>query len=143
MAGLHLLQPAVHDGPRVEIETTVLPSGLTVVSDHMESGETAYLGGWVAAGTRHEVAAENGISHLLEHMAFKGTERRSARAIAEEIEGVGGTLNAYNGREGTAYYAKVLKEDLRLAVDIIADILQHSVMDEAELARERAVILQE
>jgi predicted Zn-dependent peptidase len=143
MAGLHLLQPAVHDGPRVEIETTVLPNGLTVVSDRMESVETVSLGVWVAAGTRHEVAAENGISHLLEHMAFKGTERRSARAIAEEIEAVGGHLNAYTGREVTAYYAKVLKEDLGLAVDIIADILQHSVMDEAELARERAVILQE
>src|SRR5208282_3146411 len=137
------LEAKAPDGPELDIETTVLPSGLRVVSDRMDAVETVSLGVWVAAGTRHEVAEQNGISHLLEHMAFKGTERRSARAIAEEIEAVGGHLNAYTAREVTAYYAKVLKEDIRLAIDIIADILQHSVMDEEELARERVVILQE
>src|SRR5208282_1983613 len=100
-------------------------------------------GVWGGAGGRNEASDEHGISHLLEHMAFKGTKRRSARAIAEEIEAVGGVLNAYTSRELTAYYAKVLHEDAPLAVDIIADILQHSVMDEEELVRERAVVLQE
>src|SRR6202030_2910267 len=84
-----------------------------------------------------------GAAHFLEHMAFKGTERRSARDIAEEIEAVGGHLNAYTSRESTAYYAKVLKEDLPLALDILADILLHSSFDPTELERERTVILQE
>lgn len=143
MAGLHLVLPQSQDESALEVQTTVLPNGLTVVSDRMESVETVSLGVWVEAGTRFEVPEENGISHLLEHMAFKGTNRRSARAIAEEIEAVGGQLNAYTAREQTVYYAKVLKEDVSLAVDILADILQHSVMDEEELAREQAVVLQE
>jgi predicted Zn-dependent peptidase len=97
----------------------------------------------VNVGARHEPAALNGVSHMLEHMAFKGTERRSARGIAEEIEAVGGHLNAYTSREHTAYVARVLSADVPLAVDIIADILQNSVFDETELERERHVILQE
>jgi len=122
---------------------TQLDNGLTVITDSMDAVETVSLGVWVDAGTRHETPDVNGVSHLLEHMAFKGTERRSARAIAEEIEAVGGMLNAYTSREQTAYYAKVLKEDSALAVDIIADILQHSVIDPEELAREQTVVLQE
>ena len=82
--------------------------------------------------------AENGVAHLLEHMLFKGTDRRTAQAIAEEIEAVGGQMNAYTARENTAYYARVLKGDVPLAVDIIADLLQHSTFDPAELARERS-----
>ncbi len=109
----------------------------------MESVETVSLGAWVQVGARFETADINGVSHLLEHMAFKGTERRSARDIAEEIEAVGGHLNAYTSREVTAYHATVLKDDCALAVDIIADILQNSVFDETELERERAVVLQE
>jgi predicted Zn-dependent peptidase len=101
------------------------------------------LGLWVDVGTRHEAPAVNGAAHFLEHMAFKGTERRSARDIAEEIEAVGGHLNAYTSRESTAYYAKVLKEDVPLALDILADILMHSSFDPAEFERERTVILQE
>ncbi|HYB10868.1 MAG TPA: pitrilysin family protein [Alphaproteobacteria bacterium] len=143
MAGLQVLPPRSHNGPALNVEVTKLPNGLTVVSDRMEQVETVSLGVWVGAGTRFETADINGISHLLEHMAFKGTKRRSARAIAEEIEAVGGVLNAYTSRELTAYYAKVLHEDATLAVDIIADILQHSIMDEDELVRERAVVLQE
>ncbi|HEY6336230.1 MAG TPA: pitrilysin family protein [Alphaproteobacteria bacterium] len=143
MAGLQLLPPRPQNGPALDVEVTKLPNGLTVVSDRMEQVETISFGVWVGAGTRFEAAEINGISHLLEHMAFKGTKRRSARAIAEEIEAVGGVLNAYTSRELTAYYAKVLHEDAPLAVDIIADILQHSVMDEEELVRERAVVLQE
>ena len=125
------------------IQVTELPGGLRVVSDTMDTVESISLGAWIEVGTRDEAPAINGISHLLEHMAFKGTERRSALEIAEEIEAVGGHLNAYTAREHTAYYAKILKEDLALAVDIIADILQHSVMDPDELAREQDVIVQE
>jgi predicted Zn-dependent peptidase len=129
--------------PVPAIRLTRLPSGLTVVTERMERVETVSLGAYVAAGSRHENAAENGVSHFLEHMAFKGTERRTAAAIAEEIEAVGGHLNAYTAREQTAYYAKVLKEDTGLAADIIGDILTHSTFEPEELERERGVILQE
>ncbi len=127
----------------MSIEVTELISGLRVVSDVMDTVESVSLGAWVEVGTRDEDARINGMSHLLEHLAFKGTERRDAKEIAEEIEAVGGQLNAYTAREHTAYYAKILKQDLELAVDIIADILQHSVMDGDELAREQDVIVQE
>jgi len=120
-----------------------LPNGLRIVTDRIDTVDTVSLGLWVDVGTRHEAPDINGVAHFLEHMAFKGTERRSARAIAEEIEAVGGHLNAYTSRESTAYYAKVLKEDLPLALDILADILLHSSFDPAELERERTVILQE
>jgi predicted Zn-dependent peptidase len=120
-----------------------LANGLRVATDQIDTVDTVSLGIWVDVGTRHEPAAVNGAAHFLEHMAFKGTERRSARAIAEEIEAVGGHLNAYTSRESTAYYAKVLKEDVPLALDILADILQHSSFDPEELERERGVILQE
>lgn len=125
------------------VRVTRLPNRLTVATDAMPGVETVSLGVWAAVGARNETREVNGVAHLLEHMAFKGTERRSARAIAEEIEAVGGHLNAYTSREQTAFYAKVLAEDVPLAVDIIADILQHSVFDPEELARERAVVLQE
>lgn len=114
-----------------------------MVSDPMSAVESVSLGIWVGVGTRHEKPEINGVSHLLEHMAFKGTKRRSALAIAEEIEAVGGYINAYTTRESTAYYVRILKEDLALGVDIIADILQNSTMETEELERERAVILQE
>lgn len=125
------------------IRVTTLDNGLRVLTDPMDTVESVSLGLWVEAGTRHEPAEVNGISHLLEHMAFKGTERRSARAIAEEMDNVGGHLNAYTARDHTAYYAKVLKEDGALALDILADILQNSTLDAEELAREQAVVVQE
>lgn len=125
------------------VEVTTLPNGLRIVTDSMATVETVSVGAWVAVGTRNEKPELNGVSHLLEHMAFKGTERRSAQAIVEEIENVGGHLNAYTARENTAYFAKVLKDDVELATDIIGDILQHSTMDPEELARERAVVIQE
>src|ERR1700760_2532281 len=109
----------------------------------MERGETVSFGAYVATGTRNEAAEENGISHFLEHMAFKGTERRSAADIAEAVENVGGHINAYTAREQTAYYVKLLKEDLELGADIIGDILTHSAFAPEELERERGVILQE
>jgi predicted Zn-dependent peptidase len=120
-----------------------LANGLRIVTDRIDTVDTVSLGLWVDVGTRHEAPEVNGAAHFLEHMAFKGTERRSARAIAEEIEAVGGHLNAYTSRESTAYYAKVLKEDLPLALDILADILMHSTFDPVEFERERTVILQE
>lgn len=125
--------------------TTVstLKNGIRVVTHAMPHVETTSLGVWVAVGARHETPAQNGISHLLEHMAFKGTQRRSALQIAEEIEQAGGEINAATSLESTAYYARVLKGDEGLALDILADILQNSVFDDGELARERDVILQE
>jgi len=125
------------------VGVATLANGLRIVTDRIETVDTVSLGLWVEVGTRHEAPEVNGVAHFLEHMAFKGTERRSARAIAEEIEAVGGHLNAYTSRESTAYYAKVLKEDVPLALDILADILMHSSFDPAELERERTVILQE
>ena len=125
------------------VRVTRLPNGLSVVSETMPRVETVSFGAYVAAGTRDEAAEENGVSHFLEHMAFKGTEKRDAATIAREIENVGGHLNAYTAREQTAYYCKVLKEDLPLAADIIGDILTHSTFAPEELERERGVILQE
>ncbi len=125
------------------IQLTRLPSGLTIVTERMDRVETVSFGAYVGTGSRNETAEENGVSHFLEHMAFKGTETRSAAAIAEEIEAVGGHINAYTAREQTAYYVKVLKEDTALAADIIGDILTHSTFEPEELERERGVILQE
>ena len=125
------------------VRLTVLANGLTVASDAMPEFETAAIGVWVDAGARHEEPEVNGVAHMLEHMAFKGTEKRTARQIAEQIEAVGGHLNAHTSREHTAYYARVLKEDVGLAVDILADILQHPTFDAEELERERAVVIQE
>lgn len=125
------------------VTVTRLDNGLTVATDAMPDVETVSLGAFVGVGTRHEPAELNGVAHLLEHMAFKGTSRRSARDIAEEIEAVGGHLNAYTGRESTAFLAKVLKEHTEVALDIIADILKHARIDADELERERQVVLQE
>ena len=125
------------------IRVTTLPNGLRVATDTMPDVQSVSLGCWVGVGTRNEQASVNGVAHLVEHMLFKGTERRSAFRISEEIENVGGQLNAYTTREQTAYYAKVLHEDAGLALDLIADMLQHSTLDEGELVRERTVVLQE
>ena len=125
------------------VQTTRLESGLRIVTHHIPYVETAALGIWVDTGARWENVTENGLSHLLEHMAFKGTTTRSARQIAEEIEAVGGILNAYTSRENTAYYAHVLRDNVPLAINLLADILQNSVFDPSELQREREVILQE
>ena len=122
---------------------TRLSNGLRVVSHRMPNLESVSLGVWVGAGARHEKETEHGISHLLEHMAFKGTGQRSAKDIAEQIEAVGGELNAATSLETTAYYARVLKADIGIALDILADILQIPRYAEDELKREREVILQE
>ena len=127
----------------MSVKVTTLANGLRVVTDYMSTVETVSVGAWVAVGTRHEQPKLNGISHLLEHLAFKGTKKRTAFSIAEEIEAVGGQLNAYTSRENTAYYAKVLKEDVALAIDIISDILQNSTIEPSELERECEVVIQE
>jgi predicted Zn-dependent peptidase len=127
----------------MKVECTKLPSGLTVVTENMPHLESVALGVWVKSGSRNELQDEHGIAHLLEHMAFKGTARRTARQIAEEIENVGGEVNAATSTETTSYYARVLRDDTALALDILADILTESSFDEEELEREKHVILQE
>jgi len=126
-----------------EVETTTLENGLRIVTEAVPHLESASLGVWIDAGARHERPREHGMSHLLEHMLFKGTPRRSARDIAEEIEDVGGYMNAFTTRDTTGVFAKVLSEDLPLAVDLLADLVQNAECDSGELARERDVILQE
>lgn len=127
----------------MSVKSTTLDNGMTVLTHAMEHLESASLGIWVKAGSRSEQDAEHGISHLLEHMAFKGTENRSAQEIAEEIENVGGEMNAATSVENTAYFVRVLKEDVPLATDILADILQNSRFETNELQREQNVIVQE
>ena len=124
------------------VEVTRLPTGLVVVTDAMAHLQTASLGVWIRCGSRDEQTDEHGISHLLEHMAFKGTSRRTARQIAEEIEAVGGDLNAATSVESTAYYARVLRDDVPLALDVLSDILGDPSFDPQELAREQNVIIQ-
>ena len=128
---------------RMSVELTKLPSGLTVVTDTMPHLETAALGVWAGVGGRDEKPNEHGISHLLEHMAFKGTTQRSAREIVEEIEAVGGDLNAGTSTETTAYYARVMKADVPLALDVLSDILTNPSFVPDELEREKNVIVQE
>lgn len=120
-----------------------LKNGMRVITDSDTQAQTVSIGVWVGVGARFETAENNGISHVLEHMAFKGTKTRNACAISSAIEDVGGLMNAYTGRDVTAYYVKVLKEDVALGIDLIADILQHSVMSPDELAKEQGVIVQE
>lgn len=127
----------------MSVEITRLSNGMTIATENMPTLESAALGVWVKAGARDETDAEHGISHLLEHMAFKGTTARNARRIAEEIEDVGGELNASTSVETTGYYARVMKDDVPLAMDILSDILLDSRFDEDELEREQQVILQE
>lgn len=122
---------------------TVLANGLRVATDSIDHVETVSLGAWFSVGARFEEEAVNGISHVLEHMAFKGTTNRTALDISQEIENVGGYLNAYTSRESTAYYARLLKNDASLGIDVLGDILQNSVFDPIELEKEKKVILQE
>jgi predicted Zn-dependent peptidase len=127
----------------MEQQTTILDNGLRVASIHMPHAQSVALSIAVNAGTRSELEHEHGIAHFLEHMAFKGTERRSARQIAEEFDVIGGNLNAYTSMEHTVYYARVLPHDLPLAADILSDIIVNSSFVQEEMERERQVILQE
>ncbi len=125
------------------IELHTLSNGLRIVTEHMPGLHSASIGVWVQAGGRHEREEQNGIAHFLEHMAFKGTKTRSALQIAEAIEDVGGYINAYTSREATAYYARVLENDVPLALNVLSDILLNPVMSDADVEIERGVILQE
>ena len=127
----------------MSVRQTTLPSGLRVVTDANPALRTASLGLFVSAGSRNERKDEHGLSHMLEHMAFKGTKRRNAREIAEAIENVGGDLNAETGVEQTGYFAHILREDVGLAMDLLADIYVDSRFDAEELAKEKNVIVQE
>ena len=120
-----------------------LPNGFRVVTEKMPGLASASIGVWVTAGARHEAAKQNGIAHFLEHMAFKGTAKRTSLQIAEAIEDVGGYINAYTSREVTAYYVRVLENDVALGLDVIADILRNPMLDNSEMEVERGVILQE
>ncbi|MCA1774711.1 MAG: insulinase family protein [Loktanella sp.] len=125
------------------IELHTLSNGFRIVTEHMPSMKSASIGIWVGAGGRHERLEENGIAHFLEHMAFKGTKTRSALQIAEAIEDVGGYINAYTSREMTAYYVRVLENDVPLGLDVVADILLNPAFEDSEIEVERGVILQE
>jgi len=125
------------------VEVSRLSNGLTVATETLPHIESVALGIWVKSGARNEREDEHGIAHLLEHMAFKGTHRRTAWKIASEIENVGGEINAATSVETTSFYARVLADDVPLAIDILADILTDSKFDADELEREQHVILQE
>jgi predicted Zn-dependent peptidase len=127
----------------LSVQLHTLSNGFRVATEHMPGLKSASIGVWVLAGGRHERIEQNGIAHFLEHMAFKGTATRSALQIAEAIEDVGGYINAYTSREMTAYYVRVLENDVDLGLDVIADILLNPVFDDAEIEVERGVILQE
>jgi predicted Zn-dependent peptidase len=122
---------------------TTLPNGLRVATDRMAESESVALGIWIGVGTRHEPDDASGLAHLVEHMLFKGTARRTSFQISAEMEDVGGYLNAFTGREETAYHCRVLPEHVGLGVDILSDMVRNATFDTAELERERAVIIQE
>ena len=120
-----------------------LENGLHVVGERLPYLRSVSIGVWMRVGSMMETPAENGLSHFLEHMVFKGTEKRSTRDIAEEMDAVGGQMNAFTGKDCTCFYAKVIDEDLPLAVDILSDMTLHALLDEAEFKKERGVILEE
>jgi len=125
------------------IRKTVLPNGVRILTESMPQVVSSSIGIWVENGSRYEETSQNGVSHFIEHLLFKGTKRRTAAQIAEEIDAVGGVLNAFTGKEYTCYYAKVLGEDLPLATDVLADVFLESTFDPAEIDRERQVVIQE
>ena len=122
---------------------TTLPGGVRVLTETMPSVRSASIGIWADVGSAVESRARRGISHLVEHMLFKGTARRTAREIAETMDGVGGNLNAFTDKETTCYYAKVIDRHVPLAMDVLADMFLHSAFDPQELAKEQKVVLEE
>ena len=124
-------------------QLTVLKNGLRVLTDRVESVESVAIGVWVDVGTRNEDLKDNGVAHMVEHMMFNGTHKRSAQDIVAQIENVGGQMNAYTSRENTAYYIHLLKEDVGLAMDVLSDMIQHSTFPDSEIEKERRVIIQE
>lgn len=125
------------------IQFTTLHNGIRVITEKMPGVHSVSLGLWVASGSRHELPEQNGVTHFVEHMLFKGTGRRTSHSIAREIDAVGGFLNAFTSREFCCFYAKVMGDKLPLALDLLSDIVLHSVFDSQEIEKERRVILQE
>ena len=125
------------------IKTTTLPNGLRIVTDNVNSVGTVSLGIWACVGSRYESSANNGVAHMVEHMIFKGTKTRNAKDIAEQIENVGGHMNAYTGREITGYYMHIMKDDVNLATDILTDMVQNPLFSQEDFDKERQVVLQE
>jgi predicted Zn-dependent peptidase len=124
-------------------QKTTLHNGIRIVTEAIPTSDSVALGIWITTGSRDEGPAERGLSHFLEHLLFKGTEKRSAFDISRDIESVGGTINAFTGKEYTCYHAKVLRRDTALAFDILADIVANSVFNPQEIERERMVVVQE
>ena len=122
---------------------TELDNGIRIITETVDYVQSMSMGVWVGVGSRYEERYENGITHFIEHMLFKGTERRSAQDIAEQIDAVGGQINAFTSKEYTCYYVKALSENFELAADMLSDMLFHSRFADAELAKEREVIIEE
>jgi predicted Zn-dependent peptidase len=125
------------------VERTVFPNGLTILTERMEHVRSVAMGVWIRAGSRHEVAELNGISHFVEHMVFKGTETRSAQRIAREVDAIGGNLDAFTGKETVCFNIKVLDEHVPTALDVLSDLVLHPIFAEEDIRRERGVILEE
>jgi predicted Zn-dependent peptidase len=124
-------------------EKTVLDNGVTVISEHIDSMRSVSIGIWVKNGSRAEDSSENGIAHFLEHMVFKGTKKRSPLKIAQSMESLGGSLNAFTGKEVTCFFANALDTHLKNAIEILADIVCNSTFPEKEINREKQVVLEE
>src|SRR6202171_6260646 len=125
------------------IQKSVIGNGVRILTEAMPQVVSSSIGIWVENGSRYEEPAENGLSHFIEHLLFKGTKKRTAAQIAEEIDAVGGVLNAFTGKEYTCYYAKGLGDDLKMATELLADIFLESVFEQDEIVRERQVVIQE
>ncbi len=125
------------------IRRTVLPSGLTILTERMEHIRSVAMGVWIRAGSRHELPEVNGISHFVEHMVFKGTQSRSAKRIAREVDAIGGNLDAFTGKETICFNLKVLDEHVPTALDVLSDLVLNPVFNNEDIMRERGVILEE
>ncbi|HEY1963704.1 MAG TPA: pitrilysin family protein, partial [Acidobacteriaceae bacterium] len=125
------------------VERTVFPNGLTILTERMENVRSVAMGVWVRAGSRHEIAELNGISHFVEHMVFKGTETRTAQRIAREVDAIGGNLDAFTGKETICFNIKVLDEHVPTALDVLSDLVLHPIFAEGDIQRERGVIFEE
>ncbi|MDR3288227.1 MAG: insulinase family protein, partial [Peptococcaceae bacterium] len=120
-----------------------LPNGIRIITEEIDHVRSVAVGLWIGAGSRDEKEGYEGISHFIEHMFFKGTKQRTAKDLAESLEAVGGQLNAFTTKEYTCYYAKVLDEDLDLAIDVLSDMFFHSLFDEKEIEKEKRVVIEE
>ena len=120
-----------------------LANGLLLLTESMPDVRSVSIGVWLRLGSRNEPERLNGISHFIEHLVFKGTQKRSARQIALEMDSVGGQIDAFTSKEYTCFYAKVLDEHVPVAIDLLADIVQRPLFDPTELERERQVVLEE